>query len=131
MTIRTTPGPLVLDTGDFQLTFGGATVGLKLTFVQGPMGVLATIVAAEKVGVEWVLQEELMGDFSVDLLKSKGITAWLTDYLLPSFNAWLSKRFAGSPVPVPDWVPEQIVDLDAALRQLKVTVVNGVPQVSI
>lgn len=131
MTIRTKPGPLSIGAGDFQLTFAGVTVALKLTFIEGPMGPIANIRVAEKVGAEWVEKDEILSDFGVEYLKTRGVAAWLQELLIPRFNAWLAERFGRDPEQVPDWVPEQIVELDAALRQLKVAVVNGVPQVSV
>lgn len=129
MTIRTTPGPLALDSRDFQLTHDGVTVGLKLTYVQSPTGEIASLVVAEKEGAGWVLKEELMPDFSANLVKNMTVSKWLTDLLLPKLNAWLAKRFGSAPVP--DWVPPVIVELDAALFSLKVTTADGIPQVGV
>lgn len=131
MTIRTnTDTAFALDAGDFQFSYAGVTVGLKLSYYESPVGEIASASVVEKTGAEWVLKKELVGDFSAEVVKNMGVSKWLTDLLLPRLNAWLAERF-GAPVPVPDWVPQAIVDLDAAMRGLKVTTVNGIPQVTL
>lgn len=134
MTIRTAAGPIVIDAGDFQFTHAGVTLGLKLTYSDTPVGRISSLYLAEKVGSEWKTDKEYEMALEFDgELRALGVTRWITEKLLPKLNAWLAKRFASGPVtpdPVPDWVPQIMVDLDAALRTLQVAVVSGVPKVS-
>lgn len=130
MTIRTAPGPLVIDAGDFQLTHKGVTVGLKLDYVQTGVGITAAISVAEKSGSAWVLKETLIVGFE-NRLKTGGAVDWIVSELLPKLNEWLAARFATAPAPVPDWVPPEFVELNAALLRLKVSIVNGVPVVGV
>lgn len=132
MSIRTKTGALNLDATDFQFTHQGVTIGLELSVTPGPDMPISAIVIAEKNGSAWETKELVAFEFD-NQIEAMGITKWIESALLPKVNAWLAKRFAGAgnPDPLPDWVPESMVNLDKALGALRVTVrADGVPQIS-
>lgn len=134
MSIQTKPGAPSLDSSDFQLSYSGVRVGVELRHVATPDGesVSSALMCELMPDGSWGYKATLAQDFIGDIKSAGGAMNWLRDTLIPKINAWLSARFAaGGPPPDPVDAPPELIALDGLMGKLKVTVVAGVPQVSL
>lgn len=117
MTVKTTIGAPVLDSGDFQATTNGVTWGLKLQYVPTTDGGTSLdLLVVEPAGVKGLLVD------CEGQLKTMGVSAFLTGVVIPAINAWFKARFGSSTsTTTPPSLPQYIVDLDKALKALTLT----------
>ena len=116
MTVKTTIGAPVLDSGDFQATTAGVTWGLKLQYVPTPDGDNSLdLLVIEPAGVKG-----LITNFEGEL-KTMTVSAFLTSRVIPAINNWFKARFGGSTTTTAPGLPQHIIDLDKALKALTLT----------
>ena len=121
MSVQYTPGPIVINSSDFQRIDRGIHWAIKCREISN-FG--QAVYACVKSDSGWNIVETLDGGFDIRIESDFGgdVQKWLREYLLPALNRWLAAYFPAGATPPAPGPATAIERADAAIKGITIMV---------